>query len=67
MAQVDEFTRDAREWRMAAEHSFQAAVLLFNVNNPFLWFSAAMLGHHAPGNAAEVSSNSSGLSRAGGW
>jgi len=26
---------------------FEAAVLLFNVNNPFLWFSAAILGHHA--------------------
>lgn len=32
---------------MAAERTFEAAVLLFNVSNPFLWFSAAMLGHHA--------------------
>lgn len=48
MATIDEYTRDGRQWRMAAETTFQAATLLFNLkNNPFVWFPAALLGHHA--------------------
>jgi HEPN domain-containing protein len=44
---IDKYAQDAREWRMAAENTLQAAMLLFNLNNPFVWFSAAILGHHA--------------------
>jgi len=48
MAQIDQYTKDAREWRMNAEYAYEAAILLFNnYANPFVWFSAAMLGHHA--------------------
>jgi HEPN domain-containing protein len=48
MASIDKYTQDAREWRMAAERTFEAGTLLFNhLNNPFLYFSAALLGHHA--------------------
>lgn len=32
---------------MAAERTFQAATLLFDLNIPLVWFSAALLGHHA--------------------
>lgn len=34
-------------WRRNAESTFDAATLLFNLNNPSVWFSAAILGHHA--------------------
>ena len=47
MARTDKYTQDAREWRMAAERTLRAATLLFNLNDPFVWFSAALLGHHA--------------------
>lgn len=48
MASIDEHTRDAREWRLAAERTFRAAIFLFELDSrPFLWFSAALLGHHA--------------------
>jgi HEPN domain-containing protein len=47
MPEIDKYTQDAQEWRMAAEHTFEAATLLFNLNNPYVWFSATLLGHHA--------------------
>lgn len=47
MAQVDKFARDAETWRCHAEDSFSAARRLFNINDPSLWFSAALLAHHA--------------------
>jgi HEPN domain-containing protein len=47
MAKIDVYAQDAREWRMAAEGTLQAATLLFNLNNPAVWFSASILGHHA--------------------
>jgi hypothetical protein len=47
MAQIDQYTKDAREWRKYAEYAYDGAILLFDSPNPFVWFSAAMLGHHA--------------------
>jgi hypothetical protein len=47
LAKINEYTRDGLQWRKAAETTFDAATLLFNSDNPFVWFPAALLGHHA--------------------
>lgn len=44
---IDEFATDAAEWVKAAMGTFKGAKLLFQTENPHLWFSAAILGHHA--------------------
>ncbi len=44
---IDEFAANAAEWVNAAMGAFEAAKLLFYIENPRLWFSAAILGHHA--------------------
>ncbi len=47
MSKTNKHTQDAEAWRRNAESTFDAATLLFSLNNPSVWFSAAMLGHHA--------------------
>jgi hypothetical protein len=44
---MDNCTQDAGEWRLAAECTFSGAVILFRSANPFVWFPAAILAHHA--------------------
>ncbi|MCU1284052.1 MAG: glutamine amidotransferase [Acidobacteriales bacterium] len=41
------YARDAEVWCQWAEHTYSGAKVLFESDNPFLWFSAAVLGHHA--------------------
>jgi hypothetical protein len=44
---LDAFAKDAAEWRESGYHRYRASKLLFEGGDPFLWFSAATLGHHA--------------------
>jgi HEPN domain-containing protein len=46
MPDIDVAAQNAREWRVAAEGALRAACILFN-GSPEVWFSAALLGHHA--------------------
>jgi hypothetical protein len=45
--QLDKFARNARAWRDCAKINYTASAHLFSSNNPFLYFTAATLGHHA--------------------
>jgi len=45
--QLDKYARDARAWRDCAEGNYMASAMLFDSQNPFVWFAAATLGHHA--------------------
>jgi hypothetical protein len=45
--QFDKYARDARAWLGFAICHDSAAQLVFGNENPNLWFSAAILGHHA--------------------
>ena len=45
--QLDKYARDARAWRDWAKVNYSASAELFASGNPFLYFSAATLGHHA--------------------
>lgn len=47
MWRMDKYAQDAMEWRMAAESTFSGALKLFRSKNFFVWFSAAILAHHA--------------------
>jgi HEPN domain-containing protein len=44
---LDKYARDARAWRDFAKINYLAAAALFNSGDPFLYFAAATLGHHA--------------------
>ena len=44
---VDKYARDAGLWRDNGYHHFRASLVLFRTGDPFLWFSAAVLGHLA--------------------
>jgi hypothetical protein len=44
---VDKYASDFRLWRDWAAINYRAAKVLFQANDPFLWFPAATLGHHA--------------------
>src|SRR5207253_5530390 len=43
----DRYAKDARAWRDFAKVNYVASVALFASGNPFLYFPAATLGHHA--------------------
>jgi hypothetical protein len=45
--QLDKYASDAQAWREFAKGEYAASALLFTSENPFLWFAAATLGHHA--------------------
>jgi hypothetical protein len=45
--QLDKYASDPQAWREFAEGDYAASALLFTSDNPFLWFAAATLGHHA--------------------
>jgi hypothetical protein len=44
---VDEYSKDAKTWRIAGEFTYSAAVELFRSENAAVWFGACLLGHHA--------------------
>jgi HEPN domain-containing protein len=44
---ISDFSADALTWLQWAEQTYAGAHVLFNDGNPFLWFSAATLGHQA--------------------
>ncbi|HTQ96280.1 MAG TPA: hypothetical protein VMH89_05715 [Candidatus Acidoferrum sp.] len=44
---LDRYARDARSWRDWGKINYTAAKYLFASGNPFLYFPAATLGHHA--------------------
>lgn len=44
---VDKFAKDWRFWRDYTAIDHRAAKMLFDCGDPFLFFPAAMLGHHA--------------------
>jgi hypothetical protein len=44
---LDPYARSAPEWRDLGYHNYAASRALFNSGDPFLWFPAATLGHHA--------------------
>jgi hypothetical protein len=48
-AQVEwrEIAKDAPQWRDSGYHNYRASRVLFECGDPFLWFPAASLGHHA--------------------
>ena len=45
--QLDKYARDYREWRNAAAINYAASKALFETKDPFMFFPAATLGHHA--------------------
>jgi len=45
--QLDKYARDARAWRDFAKVDYKASGALFASGNPFLYFTAATLAHHA--------------------
>jgi hypothetical protein len=45
--QLDKYARDYREWRNAAAINYAASKALFETEDPFMFFPAATLGHHA--------------------
>jgi hypothetical protein len=47
MLNLDRYARDARAWRDWAKINHVASQQLFFSGNPFLYFPAATLGHHA--------------------
>jgi HEPN domain-containing protein len=44
---VSDYSADATTWLQWADQTYAGASILFNPDNPFLWFSAACLGHQA--------------------
>ena len=44
---LDKYARDFALWRDWAAINYRAALRLFETGDPFLWFPAATLGHHA--------------------
>jgi hypothetical protein len=44
---LDKYARDYALWRDYAAFNYHAAMLLFESENPFAYFPAATLGHHA--------------------
>lgn len=44
---LDKYARNAPEWRDAGFHNYRASIALFESGDPFLWLTAAVLGHHA--------------------
>jgi|SRR5580658_6538354 hypothetical protein len=44
---LDRYSRDRDLWRDWAAINYRAAKVLFQTGDPFLWFPAATLGHHA--------------------
>jgi hypothetical protein len=44
---IDKYATDARAWRDWAKINYVASKQLFASGNPFLYFPAATLGHHA--------------------
>lgn len=42
-----DYSADADTWLQWAEQTYTGSRVLFNEGNPFLWFSAALLGHQA--------------------
>ena len=44
---LDNYARDFELWRDWAAINYRAAITLFETNDPFLFFPAATLGHHA--------------------
>lgn len=47
MISLDKYARDYELWRDYAAFNYHAAILLFESENPFAYFPAATLGHHA--------------------
>jgi hypothetical protein len=47
MMQLDQYARDAKPWRDFAKVARISAQYLWSSGNPFLYFTAATLGHHA--------------------
>jgi hypothetical protein len=47
MIALDKYARDYQLWRDYAAFNYHAAILLFESENPFAYFPAATLGHHA--------------------
>jgi hypothetical protein len=45
--QLDKYAKDARTWWDFAKMDYRASMTLFGSGNPFLYFAAATLGHHA--------------------
>ena len=43
----EKYSTDAKTWIQWADHTHAGARALFESENPFLWFSAAILGHQA--------------------
>jgi hypothetical protein len=44
---LDAYAKNAAEWRDGGYHNYRASRVLFGCGDPFLWFPAATLGHHA--------------------
>jgi hypothetical protein len=44
---LDRYAKDAGLWRDSGYYNLEASDVLFRVGDPFLWFPAAVLGHHA--------------------
>jgi len=44
---ADKYTNDANAWFQNAQNTARAAKTLFDMGDIFLWFPAAILGHHA--------------------
>jgi hypothetical protein len=44
---LDPYARTAPEWRDLGYHNYAASRALFESGDPFFWFPAATLGHHA--------------------
>ena len=44
---LDKYARDYAAWRDFAAIDYHAAIRLFEIDDPFMYFAATTLGHHA--------------------